>query len=474
VGSVWIRARDLSWGMDGHPDFQISQHSDETRKVGYTLELEPTFEGLRPNRWLLYKGTLLPTIGRLAYEVARHPPLSDLFRMTYRTPLESTKGRYLFLRSISALAALVLILATHRLARRLSGSAWAGVLGALLVATSFGLAYTGVTFKSDALMAAVLAVLFVASVGYVRLPTAARAVAMGLALGVAGATKHTAVFGAIVPIIATLVAPSLRWSKRALHLGLAAAAALIALAVCAPYYLLEPAELVEALKVTLHYQSDRLPAFEGLGFQPAAVVTHLLSAGLGPIGTGLGLVGVAYAAVRAWRHAERAYLPLLAFVALYFAVLSRNAWLVLRYTIPLYPLLCGFAGIAIWRAMTVLSRRSTRRERAVVLALAALLAAQLLWFLAFERLLSEPTPPARAAAWLRDNLPEGARVLEMRDRRPVVYGYSSRRPDALTGLQLSSVVDDVRRLRALPYSSVVPTAVVITTEQEHAAKGAHQ
>jgi len=455
--SALVRARDLPWGMQGHPSFAHSQHSDETRKVDYTLDMTPTFAGLRPDPWLLVKGTLLPTIGRLAWAVASQPPFERFLAWAFGAPLESVPGRYLFFRSISALASLVLAALVFLLARMLSGSAWAGVLAAFFIATSFGVAFTGVTYKSDMLMATLVAGVLVAAVHYVRAPTRGRALAMGVALGVAGAAKHSAVFASVVPLVACAVASSAGWGRRLLHLGLVAVATLAALITSAPYYVIAHRELVAALEVVARYQSERGAAFEGYGFQPAAVVSHLLSVGLGPLLTALGLAGFAHAAHRAWRHGERAYLPLLTFGVVYFAVLSVSSWLVLRYTVPLYPLLCAFAGILAWRLAAALVRRGTLASRFGLFALAAVATGQLLWFLAFDRMLSEPTPPARAAAWMRENLPEDARVLEIRRRPPVVYGYSPRPPQVLRALQVDELVEQGQRLGAIPCDYVVLT-----------------
>lgn len=450
-----LRYRELDWGIEGHPGFVRSQHSDETRKIGYTLALGMSFEGMRPHPWLLAKGTLLPSLGRVVYEVAQWTPLRRLFEAALGRPLGGVPGRYLLFRSISAVGSLALVLLVFALTRALSGSAWAGLLAAVFQATSFGCAYGAVTFKADLLLTTLLAVVFVATVAYVRRPGAARAFGMGAALGVAVAAKHLGALGVALPILACLTAAGLGWRQRWTHLLLAAVGSALLLSVSAPYYLLEPARFIEAVQVTLRYQAERSYHFEGFGLQPVAVITHLLAASLGPPLTLLGLVGTG-AAVRRWWRGDRACLPLLGFGLLHFLALCWNAWLVVRYTLPLHPLLCAFAAIWLWSAARWLLRRRGLAARLGVALLAALGLSQVLWFSAFDRMLAEPTPPARAAAWLKEHLPPGASVLELRRRPPVVYGFG-REPESLTASQIDTLVEEGRRLSSLPQDYVVLT-----------------
>lgn len=455
--SVFIRAEDLRWGIEGHPAFAYSQHSDEARKIEATLELRPTFEGLRPSPWLMIKGSLLPTVGRLLYEAVDRTSLAQRFASAFGAPLRSTEGQYLFFRSISAGASLLLTVLVFRLGVVLTGNGYAGALAAFAFATSFGAAFTGVIFKSDMLLAALVGALMLATAAYLERPVAGRAAAMGAVLALAVAAKHSGGVASVLPIVACAIARGLSPRSRRNHLALCGASALVTLFVAGPYYFLSPGVFLEGLRTAARYLSTPAYNFEGFGLRPVAVVTLLLVPGLGALLTGAAFLGLADLGRRFREHEVST--PLLAFAVVYYAVVSWSSWLVVRYTLPLYPLFCAAAGAVVWRAAASCLVRGTWAARLALVGLVALGGAHTLRFLAFNRLLSEPTPIAVGTRWLKDALPQTARVVEICRRQPQFYGFRESPSERLTARDVDLMVERGARL-----STVADEYVVVTEE----------
>lgn len=455
--SVVIRAKDLRWGTLGHPAFAYSQHSDEARKIEATLELRPTFEGLRPSPWLMIKGSLLPTLGRLLYEAFDRTPLARAFALTFGVPLGSTEGQYLFFRMVSAAASLVLTVIVFRLAVVLTGSGYAGVLAAFAFSTSFGAAFAAVTFKSDMLLATLVGALMLATAAYLERPVGVRAAALGAIWALAVAAKHSGGIAGVLPLVACAVAPGLRPPSRLQHLALCGVSALVTLFVAGPYYFLAPEVFLEGLRTAARYLSTPAYNFEGFGFRPVAVVTLLLVPGLGILLTGAGFLGLADLGRRFRDHLIHG--PLLGFVVVYSAVVTWSSWLVLRYTLPLYPVFCAAAGAVTWRVVASCLARRTTMARLALAGLVLLGTLHTLRFFAFDRLLSEPSPIAQGTRWLKDNLPETAHVVEVCRRQPQFYGFREAPTQRLTARDVDELVE-----RGVRLSAVADEYVVVTEE----------
>jgi hypothetical protein len=455
--SAVIVARDLDWCIEDNPSFTHSIHSDEQRKVESVRRMKLTWEGMRPDRFLLAKGTLLSTLGRFLYEAVDRTPARDAFALLFGVRHDSAAGTYLLLRSISALCFLAATYLVFRVTLLLSGQVYPGVIAAVLFATAFGAAFSAVIFKSDMLLTALVAGLFLAAARYGTRPTAGRAAAMGLLVGLAISAKYLGALAGVLPAVAWVVVPGRR--ARLGHVALAGTSVVVGLFFSAPFLFFDYTELVAALQYQAQMQTTRSYHFEEFGFQPWAVLAHLLVAGLGVVFTVFALAGIGYAAWRCFGKQERhLYLAPLCYVALQFAVLSVSSWLVVRYTLPLYPVLASLAGIAAWRLGRFLAARPGRASRAALALLVLLGVGHTLRFLAFDRLLRDPVPTVRAAAWLRNEVEvePSARVLEIRRRPPLVYGFGARQ-ERLTESDVQSMVAKGQRLSGLGVDYVVVT-----------------
>ncbi len=141
--------------------------------------MELSLEGMRPDRFLMAKGTLLPTLGKLVYEAVDRSPLRHGVALLYGVEHDSAEGTYLLLRSVSAGCSLALTYLIFRLTFLLSGNAYAEVLAAFLFTTTFGAVFSAVIFKSDMLLAMLIGALLPAVTRYVCQPSATRASVVG-------------------------------------------------------------------------------------------------------------------------------------------------------------------------------------------------------------------------------------------------------------------------------------------------------
>jgi hypothetical protein len=104
---------------------------------------------------------------------------------------------------------------------------------------------------------------------------------------------------------------------------------------------------------------------------------------------------------------------LLAFAAAYFTVMARSYQIYGRYMLPLYPVLCIFAGMAVWAlARKVAEGRTVGAWRRGVLAAAviALLAIPVVKAVDFNVTLGRPSTVDLAVQWFYKNAPHGTKV----------------------------------------------------------------
>src|SRR5262249_46572507 len=135
----------------------------------------------------------------------------------------------------------------------------------------------------------------------------------------------------------------------------------------------------------------------------------------------LALAGLG-AALVAWRR-ERAVVPLLAFVALYAAIVGRSHLVLNRYALPLLPAIAFLAAHAL-RAI---------RPTALALAIAGLaIVTQLAPTASYLRLLATEDTRVAAATWLTTHVPPDAKLFL--PGGPLWSAYVA--PDLLRPLQL--------------------------------------
>jgi hypothetical protein len=305
---------------------------------------------------------------------------------------------YLAARSLTAVAGVLTIVATYRLALR-AGSRAVARVAALLVAVAYVPVRDAHFVKHD-VPATLLILLAVLASWHVWKRGAARDYALaGAAVGVATAFHYYGVY-AIVPLV---VAHALRngvapraWVHPRLWLGVAAV--LGAFAACSPFVLLDLPTALRDIQANRAIIIDRAQRVYGPFGSAIPQAGYLLSqAALWLLAAVVGAVALA-----------RASGPTLAWAGsfpLVFLVFISNTWPFGRTANPLYPFLALFSAYG----AVALAQRAGRHAAALVVVLTAALAAQpLLLSGRAVYLFQQPDTRTLAKTWILANVPDGS------------------------------------------------------------------
>ena len=312
-------------------------------------------------------------------------------------------------RSLSALADLATLVFVMLIARRLFGRPAALIAGALYAFAVLPIQLSHFFTVDVWLTSFVTATLYFA-LRYMDRPTVTRALAVGVPVGCAFATK------ASVPSLLAPLALTFGWSvwqasDRRLALARAAVAGLAAVAVFAlfePYALLRPAPFINDIGAQARIvrgQWDVPFTRQFVGLTPGVYeLRNLFAYGLGPGLLLSGIAGCAAAGREVWRlRGAQLALPLVWVVAYVPTLLITEARF-MRYSLPLVPVLAMFAGgwLASWRP-----RYLPRLQPAVV---AAAIGVTALWAVAFSNVYAQENPRIAASRWMNANIPAGSAV----------------------------------------------------------------
>ena len=136
-------------------------------------------------------------------------------------------------------------------------------------------------------------------------------------------------------------------------------------------------------------------------------LTHSLPYGAGPITFALAVAGLPLAA---WRHPRHSFV-VLSFAAAFYVAIGSGYTVFFRYVLPLVPIVCLLAAIAVGAAASWLARHSALSEGvAVALAGAIAAAPSLVNCVWFDVLLARTDTRVLAGAWLAERLEAGDTV----------------------------------------------------------------
>jgi 4-amino-4-deoxy-L-arabinose transferase-like glycosyltransferase len=400
-----LRLYGLGWGIPDlvHPDY--SYHPDEALQILWARWLS---EGELYVYQFIYGGTLHYTMLN-AYHHIGHA-LAPALHGANELADAILAGRFL----VTA-ASLLTVLLTYESGRRLFGTG-AGLLGALLLALAPVHVFLAQNVRPDTFGTLL-------STGIVYLSTlilrgeGARDKALfaagGLVLGMAVALR--------APLVVFGIAPVAAWVLRAWPLGprdvlarlldrrFRMAAAILAVTtlagyvIASPHSLLHPGMLAEGLSLTWKYESgpfldavDRGPGLYQYGWLT-------LSEALGAAVWFLALAGIVHAA---WRRSPAGLLVLIA-GAPYFVLMTFASWVVVRYTLPLVPLLALLAAAAVLDIAQSRPRWRLGIQVITSVAIAWTLAADL----AFAGVQGGQNVRDVASAWSARQIPAGAKVM---------------------------------------------------------------
>jgi len=127
-------------------------------------------------------------------------------------------------------------------------------------------------------------------------------------------------------------------------------------------------------------------------------------------------LALAGAAILLWRRETRArWTPVFVFTAAYFYILSSHSPVFARYALPLLPILCLFASVALFAALDAVARfpalaEPRRRQLVTAAAIAAVLFGGVKETVGWLDLQRRSDTRAMASEWLQRNTPRGTRL----------------------------------------------------------------
>lgn len=127
-------------------------------------------------------------------------------------------------------------------------------------------------------------------------------------------------------------------------------------------------------------------------------------------------LALAGAAILLWRRETRArWTPVFVFTAAYFYILSSHSPVFARYALPLLPILCLFASVALFAALDAVARvpalaKPRRRQLVTAVAIAAVLLGGVKETVGWLDLQRRSDTRAMASEWLQRNTPRGTRL----------------------------------------------------------------
>lgn len=397
-----LRIIGIRWGMPDATHY-YSYHPDEihvllpVQNICLRGDLNPHF--FNYGSLYIYLVALVAKIGHLIglspFASPNLGPLHVLGRMV--TVLLGTATVYL----------------VYLIGRELGGR-WAGLLSALFLAiTPLHIIHSHYA-TVDVAGTFWLALAFLMMLKLLSSPKLKWYLLAGMSIGFAAATKYNLAL-ALLPL---MVAHFLVWGKESVKSWqrpiVAVGTTLVAFLIACPYSVLDYAEFKRDFLFEMeHMRIGGTYAFVGMGSGWAYHVLHSFPWGLGGALLALVLVGLIWSI---WRR-QPADLVIWAWVLPYFLVIGWAKEMFIRYTIPLLPFFCLWAGQLIsdqYRQAMVRSRgipRQGRRIRwATMVCVLVIALATLLFSLANLSMFVRPDPRTQAANWIRNKVELGASI----------------------------------------------------------------
>jgi 4-amino-4-deoxy-L-arabinose transferase-like glycosyltransferase len=323
--------------------------------------------------------------------------LAGVFRILSLARTLSAADQVIAARTVVAIAGTATILVVARLASRTAGPA-AGLVTALFLAVAtlhvrdshFATTDVGMTLLATAALAALVEAGESGSIGLIAIA--------GLLAGLAASAKYSAAALAV-----SILPVQWLWWKRSRDLRPAVwflAAMGFGFVAGTPFAILDaPGFVGGVLEERRHLAGGHGAADLGVGW-----VYHL--ARTLPYGLGFGIFAASIAGVfPLLRHHTRAALVTGAFAAAFYAAIGSGHTVFFRYVLPLVPIACLSAAVAVTRGSAWLAGRTRTSRVAMLVLLAALVAApSLMNSVRLDWLLARTDSRVVAARWLAPRL----------------------------------------------------------------------
>lgn len=412
VIAFFLRVYGIDWGLPSatHPEY--SYHPDEllTLTLAKLLVL-----GKILDKHFIYGGTLYFTI--LNACIFFGEKFSAILGGVNELANGILVGRYFLV-----FVALLTVLLVYECGSQIGNDRRTGIISAFLLAIVPAHVAWAQQVRPDeiaALFTAIVLLLSIKIIGSRDGVSLKYFVYSGLAVGAAASLRLPLVIFIIAPLTASwLTRDKAGFWEKLLSMfdrqtGALIICAVVAFAVTSPHVFLYPEHFVGGLLEQWRYQSSSFPDAVGRGPGIYQYGWLMLHQALGYALYAAAILGV----MLAFHRRTKADVLLLAAVIPYFFVMTLTSWIVVRYTLPILPVLVVLAA-----RLAVHAADSYPRYRMAVSALLLVAAA---WTLSADvaYLKIEAGKDIRdvAAEWISENIPVGSAVLTVKTYREDYY-----------------------------------------------------
>lgn len=401
--ALFLRLYGIDWGLPTSLHPYYSYHPDEVPLLIWSQWLS---QGQLVAKQFIYGGTFYFLILRACMY------FGDMFR-EFIGGFNMLASAILVARYLQVFLALLTVLLVYECGRLLYDRK-TGLVAALVLAIAPAHLVATQTIRPDAISAFLVALIVLMAAKLLRSESSGQRkllVYSGIAIGAAAAFRLPLVGFGLLPAIAYVVARQrangglfwrLLFGWDALWLTLAV---VLTYAVLSPHTLMYPEAFIMGIKVTMSFETAVFPDAVDRGPISFQYAWRLLQQALGYPGYFLALGGVVYALVR--RRVEDKVV--LAGIGLYFIMLSSVTWAVVRYTLPMLPLLALLSGVAVIQIFEKLRHVSTRGI--IYLIAGMLLAWTLAADIAFLHVTASKNVREQTSDWIAQNIPQGKSTL---------------------------------------------------------------
>jgi YYY domain-containing protein len=413
VGAL-LRLYGLNWdqGLYLHPDERFiaivsSERIDLPQPGQLRTLLEPAHSPLNPRRNGPDGQPLSFAYGTLPVYV--QSVVSWAVNLFAERDFQTYRNIYKVGRPLTVLMDTLTMVFVFLLARRLFNRATALVATALYAFAVLAIQLSHF-FTVDIWLTSFVTATLLMAIRYSDRPTLGRALAMGVPVGCAFATKAS-VPALLLPLLVVAVWAIGQSTNRGRTLGQLVLAGLLALAVFTifePYALVRPAPFFEDIGTQSRIVRGTFDVpftRQFVGLTPGVYeLQNLARYSIGPAFLLASLLGCAFVLRATIRHRSVTHAIPLAWLIGYVPTILLTEAKFLRYTLPLLPVLAVFAAGLLVVGLARYGRGVARVATAVVVSVTAL------WAIGFVTIYSAEHPRIAASHWMFANIPAGAVV----------------------------------------------------------------
>ena len=403
VLTLLLRLYGIDWGLPTSLHPYYSYHPDEAPLLFWSEWLS---QGHLVSKQFIYGGTFYFLILRACIY------FGDIFTGLIGG-FNLLASAILLARYLQVFLALLTMLLVYECGRLLYDRK-TGLVAALVLALAPAHIVATQTVRPDAISAFLVVLIAFLAAKLLRSELSGRRkllVYSGIAIGAAAAFRLPLIGFGLLPVIAYVIARQRTNDYQFLRLVFDwttlwfAVTIVLTYIVLSPHSLMYPEMFIAGIKTTMKYETGVFPDAMVRGPIFFQYAWRLLHQALGYPAYFLALGGMVYALVR--RRAEDTIV--LVGIGLYFIMLSSITWTLVRYTLPMLPLLALLSGVAVIQIFE--QTRHVYARRIIYFIAVLLMAWTLAADLALLNVVASKNVRVQASEWIMQNISQGKSTL---------------------------------------------------------------